>query len=374
MKILMLLSNPFRPDPRVYNEAFSLLKAGYDVEVLAWDRSAQYPKNATVDGIVITRLTNTRFMQLLQRDILRLRFFWKLAYETALTKKVDIVHCHDLDTLPAGVNLKKKVGIPLIYDAHEVFSYMVERDLPKFAVNYFLKLEKKLIGFPDHIITVTEKHRDYFNTLGRKDVSIIMNCKETLNEKYVPLNNDKFTILYIGGLSSARFLLPLVDVMSGEKSMKLKIGGIGPLYGKIKDLASKAPMGNIEFLGEVPFKKVIPLTMEADAIFCMVDPSNRNNRIGPQNKLYEAMVAGRPLIVTKGTYGGDLVEKLNCGLAVDYTSEALREVLVKLQENPKLREELGNNGLKAALSEYNWKAQQEKLLKVYDGLKGEKKI
>ncbi|MCE7737882.1 MAG: glycosyltransferase family 4 protein, partial [Candidatus Heimdallarchaeota archaeon] len=166
MKILMLLSNPFRPDPRVYNEALSLVKAGHEVEVLAWDRLAQYPKNDVIDGIKITRVRNTRFMQLLPRDMVRLKFFWRLAYKIALTKKFDVVHCHDLDTLPTGVKLKKKFDMPLIYDAHEIFGYMLERDLPKFIANYFLKLEKKLVNYSDHVITVTEKHEEYFKKLG----------------------------------------------------------------------------------------------------------------------------------------------------------------------------------------------------------------
>ena len=195
-----------------------------------------------------------------------------------------------------------------------------------------------------------------------------MNCKKVQNEKYIPPNNDEFTIVYIGGLSSSRFILPLVKVVSQEESMKLKIGGIGPLYHKIEDMAKKAPLENINFLEWIPFNRVIPLTMEADVIFCMFDPTNRNNRIGPPNKLYEAMVAGRPIIVTKDTYSGDLIEKLNCGLAVDYTVESLRKALIKLQHNPDLCEELGRNGLKAAISEYNWDKQEEKLLRVYKEL------
>ena len=38
MNILMTLANPFTHDPRVYNEAKSLVKAGHKVTVLAWDK------------------------------------------------------------------------------------------------------------------------------------------------------------------------------------------------------------------------------------------------------------------------------------------------------------------------------------------------
>ena len=42
-QIRMLLSNAFRPDPRVLKEARSLAEAGYEVTVIAWDREGKYP-------------------------------------------------------------------------------------------------------------------------------------------------------------------------------------------------------------------------------------------------------------------------------------------------------------------------------------------
>jgi glycosyltransferase involved in cell wall biosynthesis len=42
-RVVMLLSNAFRPDPRVLKEARSLAGAGYEVTVIAWDREGAYP-------------------------------------------------------------------------------------------------------------------------------------------------------------------------------------------------------------------------------------------------------------------------------------------------------------------------------------------
>ncbi|MCK4432384.1 MAG: glycosyl transferase family 1, partial [Methanomicrobia archaeon] len=55
-KVIMLLSNPFKPDPRVYKEAKSLVNNGYDVTVFAWDRECKYPKKEIIDGIKIERV------------------------------------------------------------------------------------------------------------------------------------------------------------------------------------------------------------------------------------------------------------------------------------------------------------------------------
>jgi len=76
MKILMTLANPFTHDPRVYNEARSLVKAGYKVTVLAWDRKKEYLPREIKDGINIVRSCNTRYMDLLPYDIFRLHFWW----------------------------------------------------------------------------------------------------------------------------------------------------------------------------------------------------------------------------------------------------------------------------------------------------------
>ena len=43
--IVILRSNPVDPDSRVEKEANSLIKAGYDVIIVAWDRVSNYTIN-----------------------------------------------------------------------------------------------------------------------------------------------------------------------------------------------------------------------------------------------------------------------------------------------------------------------------------------
>ena len=69
MNVLMLLSNSFARDPRVYYEAASLVKAGHKVTVLAWDKEGDSPATEVRDGINIFRTYNTGFMKLLPKCI-----------------------------------------------------------------------------------------------------------------------------------------------------------------------------------------------------------------------------------------------------------------------------------------------------------------
>jgi glycosyltransferase involved in cell wall biosynthesis len=372
----MILANPFTHDPRVYNEARALIKAGHGVTVLAWDRKKQYPSKEKKEGINVVRIRNTKFMDFLPYDIFRLHFWWNEGVKKALKlnkmEKINLVHCHDLSALPIGVKLKKKLGLPLIYDAHEIWGYMVAKDLPKWWANYYLWKEKKLAPIADHIITVAEPHEQYFQNMGCNKVSIIRNCKEVDKNEYVPPDNEIFTLVYIGGLGEGRFLRESVEICQGLDGMRFRIAGFGILGNALKQTAEKDPFGNIEFLGKIPMERVIPETAKGDAILCMLNPSNMNNRIGPPNKLFEAMVTGRPVIATKGTYSGNLVEELKMGLAIEFDDKSLKTAIIKLRDDPKLREEFGKNALKAAIEMYNWEKQEEKLVLIYEKIKNSK--
>jgi len=373
MNILMTLANPFTHDPRVYNEARSLVKAGYKVTVLAWDKESKNPPVEVKDGINIVRSYNTEFMKLLPHKFLRYHFWWNEGYKIALKlhkeKPFDIVHCHDFSSLPIGVKLKEKLGVPLIYDAHEIWGYMIASNLPKILADYFLKQEKKLIRHIDGFIIAEDRYADYFNSFTNKKLTPILNCKHLISKEYIPPDNKRiFTLLYIGRLSSPRFLLELTEAVKGLEGVKCIIGGIGkPEYvGMLKQKCDEA--GNIDFIGKVPPEKVISMTQKSDAVVCMINPNVINNKIATANKQFEAMVCGRPIICTKGTRSGEITEQEKCGLVVNYTKEALKDAIIKLRNSPKLCEELGRNALKAAINKYNWEIEEKKLQKLYEKL------
>ncbi len=370
MKILMLLSNPFTNDPRVYNEALSLTEAGHSVTVLCWDKSGNNPQTEVKEGIKVVRVRDTPFMSFLPYEILKLKFWWRKAYRVAMglykEEPFDIVHCHDLDTLETGVMLKRKLSVPLIYDAHEIWGYMLLRDLPKFAARHFLKKEKKLIGEADAVVTVNEPLRNYFTRLTEAPVVVVMNCKTPIGTGYRKPENDMFNIIYIGTLNNARFIMESVDVISEMPDVRLTIAGIGKkeFVSKLRERVEKIP--NIVFLGEVEMDRVLELTEKSDAVLCLTDPNDKNNSIATANKQMEAIATGRPIIVSRGTYPGEFTEKYGIGVSVEHNKEGLRKGIERLKNDRTLREKMGRTAMKIGIEEYNWNNQAEKLLKLYN--------
>ena len=113
---------------------------------------------------------------------------------------------------------------------------------------------------------------------------------------------------------------------------------------------------------------VLPMTFKADVVFLMLDPNDLNNRDSLANKQFEAMVCGRPIVCTKGTYSGDLTEQEEVGLTIDYSKEALGEAIAMLRDDRELRERLGRNALHAALTKYSWEKEEQALVELYRGL------
>jgi glycosyltransferase involved in cell wall biosynthesis len=371
MKILMILANPFTHDPRVYNEAKSILNAGHDVTVFAWDKTRKNKKIEKKDCINIVRSYNSKFMDLIIYDILRLHWWWKKGYRDALKlfkeKHFDTIHCHDLSSLPIGVKLKKKFDCKLVYDAHELWGYMISRDLPfKSWADYYLWKEKSLVKFVDNIITVNEPLEEYFKKITKKHVTVVMNAKPLKTMIYEPPKNNIFTIIYIGTLGKQRFLLELVEVIGELSNVRCIIAGMGAKKEYVNDLEEKcSQINNVDFIGKLPIKEVLPVTKEANVVFCMFDPDDKNCSVGLPNKVFEAMASGRPIIVTKDVYLGKFVEKENIGLAIPFDKKYLKEAIIRLRDNPDLCEKFGKNALDAAIREYNWKEQEKKLLEIY---------
>ena len=372
MNILMFLSNPFVHDHRVYMETQSLLRHGHKVTLVAWDRLADHPPQEVMDGVDVIRIQTSGMMKLIPYDIFRLKSWWKrarsLATELARKMHFDVVHCHDLDTLPIGVWLKDKWGVKLIYDAHEVFTYMMMGEVPTPLIRRFERMEDNLMKRADQMITVGKECKEYFLSRGKPDdeITIVMNAKNIAVDSYAGPSNIEPTVVYVGALRGTRFVSELALTGSRIKGVRVVIAGAGVEEERIKEIASASE--NVDFLGKIPMKEVISLTLQSDAVFCMFDPTHPLYRIGFPNKFFEALATGRPVIASEGTYVGELVKELECGIVVPHNMEGMERSLLFVRDNPEELERMGENALEAARETYNWTTQEAALMEVYGSL------
>jgi glycosyltransferase involved in cell wall biosynthesis len=366
MRVLVLVSNDVVHDARVLKEAQALVRAGHEVTFIGWDRGAKASRMEITDGITIHRIRTEGFMRALGKDLFRIPLWWQKVERLALSMAVDVVHCHDLDSLPIGVRMKKRRGVTLVYDCHEVFYRMIAEDVPKFISDYAGRLERRLVPHADRIVVVSEVVQSYIREISGRDSIVVNNYPDFAVERYEPPPNPPFTVLYLGTLHPSRFVIPAIEVVAEMTDVRLVIAGSKKLAPIVEAMCATHP--NTTFLGTVPNKEIAPLIRSSHAVLSMFDPGLWINQMGMPNKIFEAMAAGRPSIVADGMLMADIVRKEECGVVVPYTEEGFREAVVRLRDDPALAERLGRNGLAAAERAYNWTSESKKLLDVYASL------
>src|SRR5699024_1605188 len=109
------------------------------------------------------------------------------------------------------------------------------------------------------------------------------------------------------------------------------------------------------------------LYKETDIMFAMYDPSHPNHRYSAANKVYEAMLLGKPIIVANNTGMDKIVRSENMGYTIDFNQEAFKNLLLHIENN---REEVLEKSKNAyeAYSRYSWEEMEKRITRLYKNL------
>ncbi len=375
--IVMLLSNAFRPHPRVLKEANSLVTAGYTVTVICWDRQVELPSEETLPGGVhILRIHSVPTVYGAGvKQLFRIPRFWSAAMHMAVELKPDIVHCNDLDTLYAGVQIKKKLNCKLIFDALEDYPALMSLYLPRLFVPLLEAFQRYLLGSVDAAIAASTVTADKLKAGGFSAVLHIPNVPELAPfeaitseqdlqaRRELGLSLDDYIVSYIGGFTRNRLILPLIEAMHNLPGARLLIWGDGHQRQAVEEAVKG--MTNASYLGWLAADKVPLYTRMSNVIYYCLKPDYPGAIYNSPNTLCNAMAAGRPVIANDIGDLGRVVRKTRCGvLLAEATPQTIAEAINKLND-PTLRQQMGLAGRSAAREEYNWKVVEERLVNLY---------
>jgi glycosyltransferase involved in cell wall biosynthesis len=106
-------------------------------------------------------------------------------------------------------------------------------------------------------------------------------------------------------------------------------------------------------------------------LFATYDPAIPNHRFSSPNKVFEAMLLSKPVIVARNTNMDRIIEQAECGLVVDYGDlSQLEAALQTLEMHAALRLRLGENGRQAYETEFSWEIMQTRLAQLYAAVAG----
>jgi glycosyltransferase involved in cell wall biosynthesis len=382
----MTLAKSFAHDTRSRLEALALRRSGYDIEVLAWDRDLRMPLKATVDGIRTTSVKIFRGVEFRKLKFALASVIFQIAcffYALRLCRAGKlIVHAHDFNTLLPGALAKLvfRDRISLVYDSHE-YTPGVYAEWYGSMVGTVAGVLERLFGrYCDALITVSDPMADYLErTLGRA-CTVLWNCPPLRDIPTIPkdvaraklnLPARDFIVSLIAGsirVDSRLDIMQRVADLAQRTTTNIRflvVGAVGALA------LSEHPSSVITVVGRVSHRCALMYRIASDLTWAIyADPTKGvNTRIGLPWQVFESMACAVPVMIWKGTHRATLVNKVDCGVAVDGNDpEGILECIHKLSQNSEMRARLSVNARSASLLKYNWEHMSDRLIRVYESL------
>ncbi len=359
MKVLMILESEFPYDERVEKEALTLIKEGYDVEILAFSLSAK-SSSAIYKGIKVYSPFLPKLIYKFYPAFCILPFYrwyrmWQL-HKMAPSTSYNFIHVHDLPMSKMGYLLKKKFNAKLICDQHEFYSNWIGRTahMKSFAgriINFLSKWEKyerKYLSLADLVITVSDNLREIYIRLHGIDENKIISVPNTplqkdievasadlgLKEKY----KNRFVLFYGGMIDILRGIDLMINALPliREKIPEVLVVLAGRIRRGCDPLGMAKSLGvedQVEYVGFLKPEELRAYIAESSMCFATLpaDSIEINNTI--ITKIYQYAALSKPILVGKAQMMKDFVNKYDLGLAANEKDPAdIARVVCEIKE------------------------------------------
>ncbi|MBZ5750843.1 glycosyltransferase [Metabacillus rhizolycopersici] len=404
MNILMLLYKDIHYDARVKREALALAEAGHFVYISCvkeYKEPAPFlHKNIKLLHVAISVKSmkasiTQQEMKSSKKSILKSTLVWTvrrpvikiikdyLAYYEYYKKvkvlvknlEIDVIHCHDLNTLWQGSMLSEDLLAKLIYDSHEIFNEMAGRNKLDRIVGY--RMEKQLFRKVDYVVTVNSYLRDYlFERNGEKPSILIQNIplvnEQQMSKTEVPatwnynFGQDDVILLYQGGFSPYRGLELIIQSMEKlPKNYKLVLIGSGVLKDELEELVRTLNLSEkVFFHDQVPSDELIYYTRQAHIGLVMYEKVSKNNYYSTPNKIFEYIQAGIPAVSSNHPGKSVIIDEYKTGVLAEETVDGIVKGINEVVNNYRYYQQNCLNAQKVL----TWEDESKKLIELYQGL------
>lgn len=400
-------SNEMGMEFRPYYMAKEWLKAGHKVTIIAGDYSHLRKKNPIVkkdferqgiDGIEYVWVRSGTYEgNGVKRAVSMAKFVGKLwihAKKIARELKPDIViasSTYPIDTY-AAQRIANIAKAGLIHEVHDMWPATLIEIGGMSKYNPFVIAmqcgENSAYRNSDYVVSLPPYAKDYMVEHGLQEEKFIhinngIVIDDWKNAGRLPdyhkkvlesLKKDKkFIIGYFGGHALSNALDILINVakqFNDRSDMEFVFVGEGVEKERLQQRAENEKIKNVCFLPAISKQSVPRLVRYFDCIYIGTKNSSLYKFGISMNKIFDAMMAGKPLLYAVDA-PNNFVNEYNCGISVTPGDvEQLKEGVNKLMNmSEEKRSEIGQNGRKAVLENFQYEVLAERFLEVMKGLK-----
>ena len=294
----------------------------------------------------------------------------------------DVVHCHDLNTLVAGMLASRIRDVPVVYDSHELF---LERNLAGRS-RFWDKLqwgfiERRFIGKCAAVSTVAEgiaRHLEKQYDLDK--VELIRNVqpfvppagKSHLLADELGIARDRRIALYAGAITQHRGLETLIEASSlfGEDIACVIMGYAGrPEYlEKLEDLAARTGVlgRNLFFRDAVPPDDVNEYAASADIAVVPTEAICLSYEFEASNKIFHSVMARVPVAMSDHIEKRLVNERHGIGILFDEQDPGDVANRVRAFLDDRKAYEAAVRACGEAAKVLNWEHEERTLLAMFD--------
>lgn len=378
-KILVLLQSDLAREQRIGKEIQSLQALGHTISLLEVPSVEGGREGAGIQGIDQHRI----FLK--TRGLPRAIPFLALKYAEMVVQVVwtgmhlpgEVIHCVDRPMLLPGYLIALFSNRTFIYDSQEIFSGTTgPLNRPR---GLWLALERWLARRASTVL-VTDHFRKKILVeilgLDPEKVKVVMNvpraqdlapCMRRLREEVGAASKD-VVMVYAGLIAPHRGLEATIEALSSTPDgHHLAIVGFGEAE-YIERLVLKTPVGirhRVHYLPALPWNEVVSYIQEADVSLVFYPKDSQNNYYCSPSKLFDALLAGVPVLGTDNPLLMEVLEGENLGVCIPKVSAGhIRAGLEGILSHP-APEARTTRAKELARARYLWEHQEPVLREIY---------
>lgn len=391
MRIGMILDKTFPPDPRVANEAISLIEKGHGVFLFCL-KYGDEPKSEIINGIQVRRYKSNKFTYKSSALVYTIPIYSNLLVKKIehflIKNAIEVVHIHDIQIAEAAFKATEKLQLKTVLDLHENRPEIMKfyPHLQKFPGKYLISSvkwkvkEEEFIKKAAAVVVVTEESKnEIVSRVGKLPESIVVvpntvhksyYNKAEINTSIIDKYKNNFVLLYVGDTGLRRGLSTAIQSIATlkDKIPEIKLVIVGS---NSSDIFLKQQVEDLKIQNFVDFEgwqneKLFPSYIMASSV--CISPLHRNlhHDTTYANKIFQYMSFGKPLLVSDALSQKNIVEKANAGLVhkaedvLDFTEKVLELYHVDVLQN-----KFGESGRAFIENEFYWEKTSEKLIALY---------
>ena len=385
--VLMIVENlPVPFDRRVWQEALTLMKSGYDVTIVCPKGKSFDNDYEIINGVSIYRYQLPTQGQTTMGYVIEYAYaliaWLRLSMKIYSRKPFQVIHAAnppDLIFLIAGL-FKLMHGTKFIFDHHDLCPelYLAKYGQKNYLYQLMILLERATMKLSDVVISTNESFKEIALSRGGKDPSRVVVvrsgvdiAKFGVSDRANPKRQGDYIIVgYLGIIGKQDGVDVLIEIASyivnklKRRDIKFIIIGDGPEQAAVIDLTTKYRLSNyVSFLGALHGDRLLDNLHSFD-ICVACDPLNEMNNKSTMNKTMEYMALGKPMVHFDLVEGRITAQGASL-YAIPNDVNDFAENILKLADSQSLRNELGRIGRERTEKELQWLRVESNLIDAY---------